>query len=132
MVILPHGGHSASGLTNAGCVQQLMAAFLDTTDPNALDWACLAGIKRPAFAVSNTSVGSPASVPRAQQQERKEITVPEEILEAYVGDYGDAFDVIVITLENGAVSGVSALVSGSARCSRKPRRSSFSRARAPN
>ena len=111
VVIVPHGGHSAAGLTNTACIQQLMAEFLETADPNGLDTGCLAGIQRPAFDVSvatspQTGGGSPASTPSAEPQERKEIAVPEDILKTYVGDYGDTFEVIVkITFENGSLWG---------------------------
>jgi pimeloyl-ACP methyl ester carboxylesterase len=107
VVIVPHGGHGMSGLTNAACVQQLMVAFLETADPNRLDTACLAGIQRPAFIVKDSSTAaSPASMQSAQPVERKEITVAEEILRTYVGDYedGDTRELTVkITVENGSL-----------------------------
>ena len=110
VVIVPHGGHSAAGLTNGACIQQLMAAFLETPDPNALDTGCLSGIRRPAFALNTDTAspqaggGTPPSAPAAQQQERKEITVAEEVLKTYVGDYGETRELSVkISFENGSL-----------------------------
>lgn len=50
VVIVPHGGHGAGGLTGAACVSRLVAAFLETADPDGLDAGCLAGMHRPPFA----------------------------------------------------------------------------------
>jgi pimeloyl-ACP methyl ester carboxylesterase len=120
VVIVPHGGHNFSGLTNAACVQQLMLGFLETANPDVLDTACLAGIKRPAFAVPaeppgqsvaaspQTTAGTPAPTPAAPAPERKEIAVAEEILRTYVGDYEDPDTrelILKIAFENGSLWG---------------------------
>jgi pimeloyl-ACP methyl ester carboxylesterase len=52
IVIVPHGGHSAGGLMGAACVPQLVAGFLETADPSAIDTGCLVGVRRPPFALS--------------------------------------------------------------------------------
>jgi pimeloyl-ACP methyl ester carboxylesterase len=115
VVIVPHGGHSASGLTNAACVQQLMVRFLETADADALDTGCLATMQRPAFVVSQETsstvaaspqIEGPTSTPSAEPPKRPEITVPEAILEAYVGEYANTPALTVkITLENGSLWG---------------------------
>lgn len=53
-----------------------------------------------------TSGGTPAPVQNAQPQERKEVTVPEEILKTYVGEYSAVpEEVLTITFENGSLWG---------------------------
>jgi pimeloyl-ACP methyl ester carboxylesterase len=56
VVIVPHGGHSAAGLTNAACVFRLMTEFLEMADPDGLDTACLAEMHRPPFALSEDDI----------------------------------------------------------------------------
>lgn len=48
-LVVPGVGHVASGI---GCVPRLIAQFLDTGSPSALDSACVEGQKRPPFFVS--------------------------------------------------------------------------------
>ncbi len=48
-VIVPGVGHGAS---IHGCAPELMASFLDTADPDALDTGCVADLHRPPFFVS--------------------------------------------------------------------------------
>ncbi len=45
-VVVPGTGHGTLG---AGCVPSLIAEFLDSADPEALDTTCLEGISRPPF-----------------------------------------------------------------------------------
>jgi pimeloyl-ACP methyl ester carboxylesterase len=52
VVIVPHGGHSAAGLTGADCIAGLETAFIDDPDPAKLDIGCVAGIHRRPFATT--------------------------------------------------------------------------------
>lgn len=53
-----------------------------------------------------TSGGGTAPAPNAQQQERKEVTVAEEILKTYVGEYElTPEQILTITFENGSLWG---------------------------
>lgn len=56
VVIVPHGGHSAGGLTGAACVSRLLTGFLETADPDALDTGCLSAMHRPTFALSEDQI----------------------------------------------------------------------------
>ena len=63
-------------------------------------------VSAPVAALPQTSGVSPTRVQNAQLQERKEVTVPEEILKTYVGDYEMAPDEnLKITFENGSLWG---------------------------
>lgn len=48
-VVVPGAGH---GTTALGCIPELLAEFLDTLDPAALDVACVQRLARPAFFTS--------------------------------------------------------------------------------
>jgi pimeloyl-ACP methyl ester carboxylesterase len=48
-VVVPGAGH---GTTQLGCIPELLAEFLDTLDPTALDVACVQRLARPAFFTS--------------------------------------------------------------------------------
>jgi pimeloyl-ACP methyl ester carboxylesterase len=52
LVIVPHSGHTAGGLTDAACIPRLVAAFLETADPDVVNTGCLAGMHRPPLALS--------------------------------------------------------------------------------
>jgi pimeloyl-ACP methyl ester carboxylesterase len=52
VVIVPHGGHSAGGLTGVECIARLEIAFIEDPDPAALDTGCLAEIRRRPFATT--------------------------------------------------------------------------------
>ena len=59
-----------------------------------------------AAASPQTSGGSATPVQNAQPQERNEITVPEEILKTYVGQYAVVpEETLTITFENGSLWG---------------------------
>ena len=49
MIIVPQGGHSLTGLTDADCVTGLITRFLHTADAKTLDTACVAKIRRKPF-----------------------------------------------------------------------------------
>lgn len=55
-LVVPGAAHGALG---AGCAPRLIAEFLDTADPGALDASCLEGIGRPAFWRSATGPDLP-------------------------------------------------------------------------
>jgi pimeloyl-ACP methyl ester carboxylesterase len=48
-VVLPEGHHGFFGLTNIGCMDGLMARFLDSGTVEGLDTSCTATMKRPKF-----------------------------------------------------------------------------------
>ena len=64
-------------------------------------------VREPGAASPQTTGGNPAPVPNAAPQERKEITVPEDVLKNYVGEYELTSEQIVIkiTFENGSLWG---------------------------
>jgi hypothetical protein len=57
-VVVPGSGHIT--LTH-GCVPQLVGAFLDTADPNAIDAKCVEALGRPPFFVTPTGPVVPSS-----------------------------------------------------------------------
>jgi len=57
VLIVPHGGHSAGGLTGGACLTRLQLAFLDSAAPARLDMGCLAGMRRPPFVTSPDRTG---------------------------------------------------------------------------
>ena len=62
-------------------------------------------LSAPVAASPQTTGGSP-SVQNPQPQERKEVTVPEETLKTYVGEYAVIpEEVLKITFENGSLWG---------------------------
>lgn len=69
----------------------------------------LAGVSLLSASVAaspQTSGGSSSSVQNPQPQERKEVTVPEEILKTYVGEYAVIpEEILTITFENGSLWG---------------------------
>ena len=52
VVTIPEGGHGTAGLVNAGCVDRIVAAFLDAGRPEAVDASCLRAVRRPPFATA--------------------------------------------------------------------------------
>ncbi len=50
LLVVPEMGHSAAGMVNENCIDQLIATFGDDLDPQGLDVSCLATMKRGPFA----------------------------------------------------------------------------------
>jgi hypothetical protein len=48
-VVVRNGSHSFAGMS--GCVDRIIAAFLETAAAERLDDSCVAGIQRPPFAL---------------------------------------------------------------------------------
>jgi len=49
LVVVPGGGHSFRGLAGAGCVLELITAFIESAAPERLETGCLTGVRRPPF-----------------------------------------------------------------------------------
>ena len=48
-VVVPHGGHGFGGLEGLGCIQNLVADFVDRGATRGLDTSCMKGIRRKGF-----------------------------------------------------------------------------------
>jgi pimeloyl-ACP methyl ester carboxylesterase len=51
-VVVPQGGHGFGGLQGRDCIRRLMVEFVERGTAKGLDTACVAGIKRQAFATA--------------------------------------------------------------------------------
>jgi pimeloyl-ACP methyl ester carboxylesterase len=72
-IVLPDGGHGSGGLVNAGCIHEIVMAFMARPSPDELDTACLASVRRGPFATED-----PAPEP---------VALADAELEALAGDY---------------------------------------------
>jgi pimeloyl-ACP methyl ester carboxylesterase len=50
-VVLPDGGHGLNGIQGVDCANRMMVAFVEAGTVQGLDTSCVAGMKRPRFAV---------------------------------------------------------------------------------
>lgn len=53
VIIVPQGGHSLTGLTDAECVTGLITRFLDSADQKSLDTSCVKKVRRKPFVLSD-------------------------------------------------------------------------------
>ncbi len=52
VLVVPHGAHGQSGLEGTGCLDTLVAAFLERGSPKELDLSCLGRVRRRPFALT--------------------------------------------------------------------------------
>jgi pimeloyl-ACP methyl ester carboxylesterase len=64
-VVVPDGGHGTGGLLNAECVHGMVTTFAASASLEAIDAACLVGVRRVPFATSNPAP-PPARLPATE------------------------------------------------------------------
>ncbi|MES1244912.1 MAG: alpha/beta fold hydrolase [Acidobacteriota bacterium] len=77
-LVIPDSAHGTDGLRDDGCLASLRAAFIEAGAAEGLDASCLAGIRRPEFALSLVAFDRPAE---------PEAKVSKADLERLVGTY---------------------------------------------